>query len=374
VANQEILLVSHSAALGGAELFLVDLAKAIPPSRVCLFEHGPLEERLSNAQVPFVVLKAGERLRGVRRDSGIRSVIGSIGAVFALVRSLLAVARDGEILFANSQKSLVVCSIACMLRRCRLTWHLHDILSSQHFGRLQRSTSIILSNLTATDVSANSDAAASAYRIGGGVHTPIPLYNIVSVPSTEEDPALPANLRRDQPIIGSFSRFAAWKGVDVAVTAMASVPNAQLILVGGALFEGDRPYAEVLRAQIRASGQAHRIFELGFRSDISDLMRICDVIVHASRSPEPFGRVIAEALALGVPVIASRGGGTGEIIEHGETGWLLEPGDPEALAETMRYALGNVGHARRMAEAGRERVLDRYSRDRLLEQIRMLFK
>jgi glycosyltransferase involved in cell wall biosynthesis len=72
-----------------------------------------------------------------------------------------------------------------------------------------------------------------------------------------------------------------------------------------------------------------------FRKDVYDVFSSLDVVVHASTSPEPFGRVIIEAMALGKPVIATALGGPLEIIEHGHNGLLIEPGDPVALAEAI---------------------------------------
>jgi glycosyltransferase involved in cell wall biosynthesis len=65
-------------------------------------------------------------------------------------------------------------------------------------------------------------------------------------------------------------------------------------------------------------------------------MRAVDVVAHTSTAPEPFGRVIVEGLLAGCPVIATRAGGASEILNHGETGYLVPPGDPQILADVLR--------------------------------------
>ena len=80
---------------------------------------------------------------------------------------------------------------------------------------------------------------------------------------------------------------------------------------------------------------------------------------------EPFGIINLEAMACGTPVVASRVGGIPEVVADGETGWLVEPGDPAALAQALRIALADPQRARRMGEAGRRRVEAHFSWDRI---------
>jgi glycosyltransferase involved in cell wall biosynthesis len=74
----------------------------------------------------------------------------------------------------------------------------------------------------------------------------------------------------------------------------------------------------------------------GFREDVPVLMHACDVIVHTSTAPEPFGRVIVEGMLAGRPVIATNIGGPAEVLNHGETGYLVPPDDAQILADVLR--------------------------------------
>lgn len=89
---------------------------------------------------------------------------------------------------------------------------------------------------------------------------------------------------------------------------------------------------------------------------------------------EPFGLINLEAMACGTPVVATRVGGIPEVVVDGETGWLVPPGDPAALAEALRGALGDPVRARRMGEAGRRRVEAHFSWDRIADRTLAVYR
>jgi glycosyltransferase involved in cell wall biosynthesis len=136
---------------------------------------------------------------------------------------------------------------------------------------------------------------------------------------------------------GIVGRLAPWKGQDLFLRAFAAAfPDGRerAVVVGAALF-GEDEYARRLVGLAASLGIAGRVELRGFRSDVwSELARI-DVLVHASVTPEPFGQVILEGMAAGVPVIAARAGGPAEILTHDVTGELYEPDDAAALAAAM---------------------------------------
>ena len=78
-----------------------------------------------------------------------------------------------------------------------------------------------------------------------------------------------------------------------------------------------------------------------------------DIVVHSSIAPEPFGRVVVEGMLAGRPMVASAAGGVLEIIQHGKTGWLYEPGNAVALADILQLVLGNHGQMETIADTGR---------------------
>jgi glycosyltransferase involved in cell wall biosynthesis len=362
-----VLLLDHSGELGGGELSLFDYAGSTQlPVRVAVFEPGPFVDRLAGAGITVEVIAAGAVL-DVRRDNGIAK---ALRIVPSLTRSILALARRmrrAQLVYANSQKALVVAALANGIARRPLIWHLHDIMTAAHFSGTMRRVAIGLSNRFATHLIANSYATELSYREAGGTLPVSVVYNgIDPAPFADVDRAgVRAALSRDAgvpegtPIVALFGRLSSWKGQDVAIAAIAAVPDVHLVLVGSAMF-GDAAFEAALRRDVSVRGIGDRVHFLGFRGDVAALMTCVDVIVHASTAPEPFGRVIAEAMMAGTPVIASAAGGAMEIVEDG-TGVLVPPGDVDALAAAIRRLIADPVASATMATRARAMAMARFA-------------
>jgi glycosyltransferase involved in cell wall biosynthesis len=149
-----------------------------------------------------------------------------------------------------------------------------------------------------------------------------------------------------------FGRLHAWKGQQVAIDALAQLPaDSALWIVGAPLF-GEHAFAAELEAQAARLGVASRVRFLGFRDDIPALMRAADLVVHTSTWPEPFGRVVVEGMLAGRPVVATAGGGVGEIVTDGVTGMVVPPSDAAALARAVAALRADPARAAAMAAAG----------------------
>jgi glycosyltransferase involved in cell wall biosynthesis len=141
------------------------------------------------------------------------------------------------------------------------------------------------------------------------------------------------------PTIMLPGRLTAWKGQKLMITALAAMrhSDAVLLLVGGD--QGREAYAQSLIAHAQSLGVADRLRLVGHTEDMPAALMLADVVVNASTDPEAFGRTIVEAQAMGRIVIAGRHGGAGETITDGETGFLVPPGDDNALAQAADTAL-----------------------------------
>lgn len=125
------------------------------------------------------------------------------------------------------------------------------------------------------------------------------------------------------------------------------------------LVAGRGTYEEEYRARVRELGCDEMVRFLGFRQDAPDLMAAADLFVLPSVA-EAFGLVLAEALYLGTPVVATRVGGIPEIVDDGVDGVLVPPGDSRALADAVIALLNDPERRRAMAGAGREKVIGRF--------------
>jgi len=166
-------------------------------------------------------------------------------------------------------------------------------------------------------------------------------------------------IRAEQTLVGTIGNIKPWKGQEVVVRAMALLrdefPNLVCIMVGDTSPD-DMAYREHIDALVRDLGLTGRVVVTGYRSDVANYIAALEIQIHASIAPEPFGRVLLEGMALGKPVVASGGGAVPEIVVHGQTGLLFEPGQPEALTASLRMLLADPLLANAMGAAGRQRL------------------
>jgi glycosyltransferase involved in cell wall biosynthesis len=273
-----------------------------------------------------------------------------------------------DLVHSNGLKLHVLAARARL--RAPLVWHLHDFVGSR------RMTTRLLrwSRSRVAAIIANSRAVADDIRNAIGDSVPVSaIHNAVDLvrfaptgPRADLDrlagmpPAAPGTVR-----VGLVATFALWKGHDVFLRAIAKQPAAPPIrayVVGGPLYEttGSQSSREELRR--RASGLGLVVGFTGFIDRSDAAYRALDVVVHASTAPEPFGLVIAEAMACGRPVVASHAGGAVELVRPNIDALVHSPGDADALAAAIhtlavdparRAALG------REARAAAERAFDR---------------
>lgn len=167
-----------------------------------------------------------------------------------------------------------------------------------------------------------------------------------------------------------------WKGqhvlIQAAPTVLARHPRTRFVLIGEAP-PGRESYLHNLQQQVIASGLAAAVCFAGYQDDVPLFMQAADAVVHASISPEPFGRVVIEAMAMGTPVIATNIGAPPEIICDGHTGFLVPPEQPETLAATLIRVLGDSELRTRVGQAGLEEVMCKYSIQRHARLIHAVF-
>jgi glycosyltransferase involved in cell wall biosynthesis len=372
-----ILFLDHVGVLGGAELSLLDVARHFAgASRVALFEDGPFRRRLEEAGVGVDVLAAPDSVKKVSREGGKGGDLRSLPGVMALAWRVARRAREFDVVYANSQKSFVVGSVAARLARKPMIWHLRDLLTGDHFSASHRRLAVTLGNALATRVIANSEATAQAFVESGGRAGKVRVvYNgfdpaPFEAVTPEEAAAARAEIGLgDAPTVGVFSRLSPWKGQHVLLDALTRAPGLHAVLVGGALFGDEERYAASLHEKVVASGLSDRVHFLGFRRDVPRLLHAVDVVAHTSVAPEPFGRVVVEGMLAGKPVVATRAGGVLEIVEDGVTGRLVPPGDAETLAGTLRALFADPAQTAAMAAAAREAARRRFSRETMLEGV-----
>jgi glycosyltransferase involved in cell wall biosynthesis len=166
-------------------------------------------------------------------------------------------------------------------------------------------------------------------------------------------------------VLLAVSRLTRQKGVDVAVRALPSLPEDTALVV-----LGEGPERAELESLARELGAGRRLFLPGRVPDVAAWLRRADVLVHPARW-EGFGLGVLEAMLAGLPVVASNVSSLPELVVDGETGFLVRPDDPSALALGVARALEE---GRRLGEAGRERARQEFSVARMADRTATLYR
>ena len=376
---KKVLFIDQSSGLGGAELCLLDIAQDYrSTSAVGLFSEGDFCTALQGLEIPHHLLTTHSP--NIRKDSAWWESLRSSLEILKLVSRIIRLSQGYDIVYANTQKAFVISAIAAAVSRRPLVFHLHDILSTQHFSKTNLNVVIALANLFSSLVIANSDATKQAFiEAGGKANLVDVVYNGFHADRYVEQPHVRSHLRKelkvnDRFVVGCFSRLSPWKGQHILIESLAQLPeNVTVLLVGEALY-GEDNYVQQLHTQIAKAGLGDRVKFLGFRSDVPALMQACDVIAHTSTSAEPFGRVIVEAMLSRCPVIATAAGGAIELIHDRQTGWLVEPGNVNALTTAISeiQQLEATSDLSSIVQAAYQTAIDRFSISKTNHQISTL--
>ena len=384
-----IVFLSPSGELGGAETALLDMLAAVREARpdwtlaMIAASDGPLIARAAihadAIALPFpnALARLGEW--GARGSIGTRLRLGA--GLLAASAPAMSYARRLQRRLLDFQPDIVHSNglkmhlLGARVRppNAKLVWHFHDYPAARRVAaRLLASQAHRCDAMLANS---NSVAAEARQRFGAGVpiHT---IYNAIDLdrftplgPRADLDAlAGLAPLAPDGVRVGLVGTFARWKGHGVFLDAIAqlrALPYVRGYVVGGSIYQTDASQysSDELRAQADARGLGDAVGFTGKVDDVPAVMRALDIVVHASVEPEPFGLVIAEAMACGCPVIVSRAGGAAEIARGGAL--FHEPGNSAELADRIRELAGNPAQRAALGVEGRAAAMRLFSRARM---------
>ena len=365
-----VLHVVDSLNVGGTESQMVEIAlrmhaQSKPVQVACLRKTGPLLPLLERAGIP------------VKEFSPKKTLLSASG-IFQLFRLARWIRREQfDVVHAHDLwANLLGVPAAWLARAPRI------IASRRDLGHLEwytpRRRNILRWILGRADVIVANSAAVKDYLTGVEglsadrirvIHNAVDIDRIVAARACREAvfPSLAADARV---VIHVANMHSDVKGhpdlIEAAQVVCARLPQTCFVLAGDGQMQ---PHYE---QRVRELGLEANFRFLGPRSDVPELLASADIAVVASRA-EGFPNAVLEALAAGLPVVATNAGGTAEIIEDGRTGLLVAMQNPAALAEALLNVLQDDALRRRLGEAGREMVQRRFRFDRLLEQLENLY-
>jgi glycosyltransferase involved in cell wall biosynthesis len=385
---QNILFVHHSNDLYGADIILLETVRHLDRSRfkplVILpqdSQHiGRLAPRLAAANAEVIFLPLAVMRRKYFRPGRVARYLFELAAAIHSIRRIIL---DRKIHLVHTNTLAVTAgSFAARIVRVPHVWHVHEILVDpvpirklMHWlvARFAKVVVCISEAVKAHVLVDQPDAAPRIRVIPNGM-------NLARFLTESGSPALiraQYGIPTDAPLVGMIGKVTRWKGQLVFANAarliLASQPNAHFLAVGG-VFDSEHFYMENFVNEVTRLGLQDRFHIVDYTPEVSGLLKTFDVFVLPSTSPEPFGLVLIEAMASAKAIVATAHGGPSEIITTGQTGVLVEPKSPEALADAVLDLLSDANQRANLGIAARRAALERFSIERYIGAFQALYQ
>jgi len=364
---KKVLFFSHSQALGGAELSMLEIMARIDRSKfqpvLVSPGTGMLSARAGRMGLEIVEVALPPALLAWHRDSRI-----GMGTLLAAGRSIIILSKrikqaGPAIIYSHSQKAHILGGLAGRLAGAPVVWHLRDVMPRPGLKALES----WLGNWLPQRMIAVSRTVSNRFGRAGLKNKIRVIPNGLDVDAVRRAARMSDRnrVRRDLnidpglPLVGMVGRVAPWKGQHVFIRAARAIadecPRARFLVIGGPLFGEEDYYNGIIRLA-EGLGLKDRLFFTGHREDVYPLMASLDVMVHCSLAPEPFGRVVAEAMALRVPVVSVCHGGITELVTDRVSGLLVPPGHVVALSRAVVELIERPWLRRTLVRAAAEQI------------------
>ncbi|MBI4721803.1 MAG: glycosyltransferase family 4 protein [Candidatus Stahlbacteria bacterium] len=361
-----VLFFDHSLEMGGAEHSLLDIISSIQsfdplfvtPSHKLLAKFSSLGIRSILFPIPLRVLKRKrEKLFSF-------SDIYNLPILVCRFIRLLKIEKP-SLVYTNTQKSHLIGVIASRIARIPCIVHFRDILPQNIFIRIW----LHILCLFATRIIAISKAVAK--ELPGTAKIKV-IYNGVKIPQLST-----LNSQLSTPTVGYVGQIARWKGIeyfiDSAILITKEFPDTKFVIIGGPIF-GDENYLKELKQRATNLSLNGRVQFLGEKENIMSYMKELDILVHPPIAPEPFGRVIIEAGAMGKPVVATNIGAIPEIIEDKVSGILVPPKNASSIAAAVKWLITEPHSTIAMGAKAQERVDKYFNLNKMIREIEDVIK
>jgi glycosyltransferase involved in cell wall biosynthesis len=372
-----VAYLDHTSQWSGAEIALFHLLtrvnKPIQPI-VFLAEEGPLASKLQEAGIEVRIVPLDEKVRKRNRNSVNLQLISSAFSMIKYGSVLARMLKEEQVtcIHTNSLKSAIYGAIAAKLSALPLVWHIHDIVAPPYLKSIVAKGIRTLAHYLPDGIIANSNTTLSSLNLSQSSRRQknTVIYPSFAAPTVSPSKEVKVFKSKKHFTVLLVGRLTEWKGQHVLLAAAEKFlpqSHVRFWIAGDALF-GEQAYKARL-IQLIEEKKLTNVTLFGHVNDVGTMMQQADVLVHTSISPEPFGQVIVEGMAAGLPVIASNEGGPREIVLHNETGLLIPPNQPEALEQAIEWMMNNPGTSQLMSEQGKKRVQQYFMIDNAVDQM-----
>jgi glycosyltransferase involved in cell wall biosynthesis len=392
-----IAFVSVSAQMGGSEVVLLEIVRGLRRTRPAWDLHlvapgaGPLLQavRLEGAggvvvDMPDPLATFGETA-AVRRGPTLPLRIARAAAVVPRYRRAMHAALDrigSDVVHTNGLKAHLVAGSAGAARA--VVWHVHEYVSRRPLTRALlrrfagRCDAVVANSQSVADDARRALDGPDVRVIPNGVD-----LQVFSPEGASVDldalcgfgPAQAGTVR-----VGLVATFARWKGhavfLQAIATAAASGVPLRAYIVGGPVYDtrGSQHSLDELTSLARELRIEDRVGFTGFVHEPARALRALDVVVHASTDPEPFGMVVAEAMACGRALVTSATGGAAELVRDGVDALTHPPGDSRHLATCLARLAADSALRRRLGEQARIAAVERFDARRMTDQFARMYE
>ena len=380
---QFALGMPHEARLGGAEVFAASLAQALDPAEfeVALCGLWRMDSATERAQIEALQARGITCVTLMPYQQDLRTISQAIGPLRRWLKTWRA-----DIVNTHAEYADLV-SMAAWLTTARLsgaqafvpirTVHLlpeFDIVS-RYRPLIAKILRVVYPRFSRQDIGVSQQIVDALNQKRTPHNAAKLIYNAIDPEAirakvTEADCRNALGIASDAPLFGSVGRLEPQKGYDHFLNAAAQVgqtlPHARFIVVGSGVLE------DALKAQAQQLGLGTAVIFVGTRPDVPDLMRGMDVFVSSSLW-EGLPTVLMEALALGIPTVATDIPGSRELIVHEQTGLLAASANPNALAEAMLRQYQIRDQAKQMAANGLQHI-EQFSIQAVAQQYARLYQ
>lgn len=376
-----VLFVSHSSKLYGAERSLALLAAGLDRRRfeplVVLPADGPLGERLAQDGVPVALARCPWWVRSAGTGGRVAALMALpaviVREVLALVRLCRLIRyRRIDLVCTNTAVILGGALAARLCGRPHL-WHVREILPGNpdlvpllplgllHRLILRLSRTVLVNSVATAAPLGRHDHQGKLLVVPNAVE-PLP------EPAPGEASACVEGLEPDDWVAAWIGSLQPRKAPEDAIRAISAagerIPNLKLLVIGG----GREGYLGRLRQLADELGVSGAVAFAGYRPDARQLLTGCRALLMTAPD-EPFGRVVAEAMLDGVPVVAVEGGGMTELVDDGTNGLLCPPRDPDAMAGKLEYLHRNPEAVDELVRAAREKAAAAWAPERYIREV-----